>query len=200
MMRIILASASPRRQELLKFLKAPFEIINADFDESSLARGRSVREFAIEAAKCKAEAVSKIVPDGVIIAADTVVFLGKTIFGKPKDAADAFKMLKTLSGKTHCVTTGLCVLLQENGRTAKRILDAPVTEVTFRELSDDIIDRYLETGEPFDKAGAYGVQGYGALLVAAVYGCYYNVVGLPLPRLVEHLNSIGMPLWANNRI
>ena len=96
MMRIILASASPRRQELLKLLKAPFEIINANFDESSLARGRSVREFAIEAAKCKAVAVSKIVPDGVIIAADTVVFLGKTIFGKPKDATDAFKMLKKL--------------------------------------------------------------------------------------------------------
>jgi septum formation protein len=198
-MRVVLASASPRRQELLKLLMTPFEVIEADYDEDSLPRGRSVREYAIQAADGKANAVGHQVPHGVIIAADTVVFLGKAVFGKPKDEADAVRMLGTLSGKTHAVTTGMCVLRREDGHTVQRILDAPVTEVTFRDLSDAVIRRYIETREPFDKAGAYGVQGFGALLVSSVNGCYYNVVGLPLPRLVEHLAAVGVPIWANDR-
>lgn len=138
----------------------------------------------------KPETVAPIYANALIIAADTLVVLDRQVLGKPESPDHARQMLRLLSGKTHTVITALCLLLRQDGTTRQMTLDAPRTRVTFRPLSDEWIDWYISTGEPFDKAGAYGIQEYGALLVEHVHGDYFNVVGLPLPTLVRRLEEL----------
>lgn len=181
-MKIILASGSPRRKEILENAGYDFEIVTADADES-LKSGISPDEAVKYLAELKGDAVRKVA-DGVIISADTVVAFENEILGKPKNEDDAFRMLKLLSGKTHSVYTGVCV---QNGE--KKAVFSEKTAVKFYELSDEEIIAYVKTGEPMDKAGAYGIQGKGAVLVEKIEGDYLNVVGLPLARLSRVLKE-----------
>ena len=187
-MDIILASQSPRRRELLERMGVgDFRIVTPDIDEQmdrDLPPGELVGRISLE----KALAVQAQEGKGpIIIAADTVVALDGVVLGKPADELDAFKMLSTLSGCRHQVYTGLTVLRGEEQYTVSE-----ETTVTFRELSAEEIDRYVATGEPMDKAGAYGIQGYGALLVEGIQGDYYNVMGLPVCRLGLLLRRLGV--------
>ena len=187
-MDIILASQSPRRRELLERMGVgDFRIVTPDIDEQmdrDLPPGELVGRISLE----KALAVQAQEGKGpIIIAADTVVALDGAVLGKPADELDAFKMLSTLSGCRHQVYTGLTVLRGEEQYTVSE-----ETTVTFRELSAEEIDRYIATGEPMDKAGAYGIQGYGALLVEGIQGDYYNVMGLPVCRLGLLLRRLGV--------
>ncbi len=179
MEKIILASKSPRRMEMLgKYIKniivysaGTEEIV----DENDLPK-ITVMKIALAKALAAAESCGD---KGIVIAADTVVYLDK-IMGKPKDYNEGFEMLKSLSGKTHSVFTGICIINSENN---KKVVDYEETVVEFNELTDDFIKRYLDTGEFKDKAGAYGIQGYGELLVKNIHGCYNNVKGLPIVKL-----------------
>ena len=187
-MDIILASQSPRRRELLERMGVgDFRIVTPDIDEQmdrELPPGELVGRISLE----KALAVQAQEGKGpIIIAADTVVALDGAVLGKPADELEAFKMLSTLSGCRHQVYTGLTVLRGEEQYTVSE-----ETTVTFRELSAEEIDRYVATGEPMDKAGAYGIQGYGALLVEGIQGDYYNVMGLPVCRLGLLLRRLGV--------
>jgi septum formation protein len=172
---LILASASPRRHELLRRLGVPFTVMPSDLSEE-LPPGPF--EDAVKAlALAKARAVARQVATGVVLGADTVVALGGTVFGKPVDRDDGRRMLRALRGKRHEVLTGVAVVEAPAGREASA---AVVTHVHMAEFGDDEIDAYLATPEPYDKAGAYAVQGGGSRMVARVDGCYTNVVGLPL--------------------
>lgn len=179
MKKIILASQSPRRIEMLKKYVDDLMIYTPDtdeaVDENDLPQ-TTVMKIALEKATKVAESCSH---KGIIIAADTVVFMDK-IMGKPKDYNEGYDMLKTLSGKIHSVYTGICIIDSENN---KKVVDFEETLVEFNELSDSLIKNYLDTGEYKDKAGAYGIQGYGELLVKRINGCYNNVKGLPLVKL-----------------
>ncbi|WP_130869876.1 Maf family protein [Intestinimonas massiliensis (ex Afouda et al. 2020)] len=187
-MDIILASQSPRRRELLERMGVrDFRIVTPNIDEHmdrNLPPEELVRRISLE----KALAVQAQEGNGpIIIAADTVVALDGAVLGKPADQLEAFKMLSTLSGCRHQVYTGMTVLWGEERHTVSE-----ETTVTFRELSSEEIDRYIATGEPMDKAGAYGIQGYGALLVEGIQGDYYNVMGLPVCRLGCLLRQLGV--------
>lgn len=180
MQKWILASQSPRRRELLSRMVPEFEVITDDSDEVLIPDEipeRTVQRLAEEKARNVAE---KAKTDALILAADTVVVLHNQILGKPKDEADAFRMLSALSGNSHQVFTGIAVLDTKTGRCETA---AEMTKVTFRTLTDKEIRRYIESKEPMDKAGAYGIQDKGALLVEGIEGDYFNVVGLPLCRL-----------------
>lgn len=191
MEKIILASASPRRKEILKSLGVDFEIVTADADEGSISTDTEPKLYVQELAFLKATATARELLDKkkkhtLIIAADTVVVSDGKILGKPKDKNDAFDMLRGLSAKTHKVMTGICVFRLDD---AFSVCDTVTTEVTFKDLSDDIITSYIATGEPMDKAGAYGIQGRGSLLCSGILGDYFNVVGLPASRLCDILYS-----------
>ena len=174
----ILASASPRRRELLKEIVAEFEIIPARKEEKVegiLSPFELVKELARQ--KAGEVAALDVAKGKIVLGADTVVAFGDMVLGKPKDAADAKQMLRLLSGKTHCVYTGVCMSAPKaNGRI--EITRADCTEVTFYELTEEFIDRYVASGSPMDKAGAYGIQDGG--LVEKIEGSYSNVVGLPV--------------------
>jgi septum formation protein len=185
--RIILASGSPRRSALLRQMGLEFEVIPSDVSEENVPVARPV-SYAKRLAKLKARAVSKLVSEGIIIGADTVVCLGDRIFGKPKDAAEAIGTLKLLGGKEHEVITGICVI---NKYSKTTVTKAVTTKVKFRELDDKLIEWYVRTGEPMDKAGCYGIQGKGAVLVERIKGDYSNVVGLPIATLSEILEGMG---------
>ena len=185
---LYLASASPRRRELLALAGYSFAVMPADADETVPA-GVVPRDAAALLAGRKADAAARL-PEflargDVILAADTVVDLGGQILGKPKDENDARRMLAALSGKRHAVHTGFCVLAGE-----KRVCGVESTQVEFYPLSAAEIDRYVRTGEPMDKAGAYGIQGKGALLVRRIAGDYCTVVGLPLARVDRVLRTV----------
>lgn len=180
---LVLASASPRRRELLALAGYSFAVSPADADET-VPEGVTPREAAGLLAGRKADAVRRA-PGDVILAADTVVDLGGKILGKPKDADDARRMLAALSGKRHTVHTGFCVLAGD-----KRVCGVESTQVEFYPLTPQEIDRYVRTGEPMDKAGAYGIQGKGALLVRRIAGDYCTVVGLPLARVDRVLRTV----------
>ena len=180
-MEIILASQSPRRQELLKLIGIPFAVRVADIDETLEP---CAPEIAVaQLSRKKAEAVPHTA-DETVIGADTVVVLDGEILGKPADEADAFRMLRFLSGRRHQVMTGVTVLQGD-----RCVSVTEVTEVSFRELSDGEIRDYIATGEPMDKAGSYGIQSGGALFVDGIHGDYYNVVGLPVCRLHQILKE-----------
>ncbi len=187
---IILASYSPRRRDMLKQVGLDFSIDPADVDERILP-GEGPEAYALRVAKDKARVAAGRAGTGVVIAADTIVVLGDEVLGKPSDAADAERMLRMLSGREHRVITGLVVLDAASGRFSKR---TAVTSVWFRELKSEEIRSYVESGEPMDKAGAYGIQEKGALLVRKIDGCYFNVVGLPLSLLGEILLQFGVKL------
>lgn len=186
--QLILASASPRRKELLEHIGLQFKICVPDVDETQVERKNIPAELYVqELALLKAGAAAGMVGykrNTLVIAADTVVFKDQKILGKPQDEAQAKAMLRTLSGAEHAVYTGICVLRASDGFS---VCKAVRTVVQFKELTDDKISRYIRTGEPMDKAGAYGIQGYGATLVEGIEGDYFNVVGLPLAALAELL-------------
>ncbi|MEQ2441920.1 nucleoside triphosphate pyrophosphatase [Pseudoflavonifractor intestinihominis] len=187
-MKIILASQSPRRKELLERMGIrDFETISPNVDESAF-HGLPPEELVRRLSAEKAAAVAgKAGEDAIVIAADTVVALEGSVLGKPADELDAFKMLSALSGVRHQVHTGVTVCRGGEKQTAHE-----VTDVTFRELSEREIEDYIATGEPMDKAGAYGIQGYGALLIQGISGDYYNVMGLPVCRLSGMLARFGV--------
>ncbi len=166
-----------------------FEVVISDADESGVDKSVPPHIYVQELALLKAAASAKKVIDNraaVVIAADTIVVLDGKILGKPADEADAFGMLSALSGRTHSVYTGFCVLRIRDGRT---VCKSARTDVRFKKLSDDRISRYIDSGEPMDKAGAYGIQGLGALLVEGIDGDYFNVVGLPVSALGDILET-----------
>ncbi len=184
-MKIILASKSPRRKEILETMGVQFEIDVADVDESVDACLSPV-EAVCEISKRKAQKIAeRHGDDGIVISADTVVVIDGKIIGKPKDKEDAFCILKNLSGRTHEVYTGFTVC--GNGKTKT---DFEVTKVHFKELCDDDIRRYVATGEPMDKAGAYGIQQKGNLFVDYIHGDYYNVVGFPISKICVTIREL----------
>jgi septum formation protein len=182
-LKIILASASPRRKELLKNAGIEFETVVSDADET-VTGFLNTEEIAVTIAKRKAQAVAVKYPDRIVLAADTVVTLDGEVLGKPKDEREAASMLRLLSGKTHSVFTGVCIA--EKGKI-KSFTES--TRVKFYELTEDEIDAYVRTGEPMDKAGAYGIQGRGCLFVRSIEGDYFNVVGLPVAKVARVLNE-----------
>jgi septum formation protein len=187
----ILASSSPRRRELLRQVGLDFAVDPADVDERMLP-GESPEAFAVRVAVNKARAAAGRAGHGIVIAADTIVVLGDEVLGKPADPRDAARMLGLLSGKEHRVLTGLAVMDVRSGRMETRLAS---TKVWFRKLDRREIEAYVATGEPLDKAGAYGIQEKGSLLVQRIEGCYFNVVGLPLALLGETLVSFGVDVW-----
>lgn len=188
MERIILASASPRRRELLVAVGCDFEVMVSDADEA-LPAGVPPAAAVEELARRKCAAVAEKHPGRIVLAADTLVAIDGEVLGKPADEADAAYMLRRLSGRENTVCTGVAV------RRGERIISAvETTRVKFRELSDGEIRRYVESGEPMDKAGAYGIQAKGALLVESIHGDYFNVVGLPLVLSARLLSEFGAEL------
>lgn len=186
--RLILASQSPRRSYLLKQAGLTFEVIPSAIDESSIPLGEPFG-YARMQAEAKAADLAAQHPDAWVLGADTIVVIGDAILGKPTTLADAGAMLRLLSGQTHRVITGYAIC---NESKKFRFSDAAVTEVSFKELADPEIDWYIQTGEPFDKAGAYAIQGIGTFLVKRINGSYTNVVGLPVCEVVEKLLAEGV--------
>ncbi len=191
MEKIVLASASPRRRELLEQIGIKFDIVVSNEPEDEIDKSLSPENYTSELALMKACNVAKKLTgtkrkDSLIIAADTVVYSDGKILGKPKDSDDAFRILKSLSGKAHEVYTGICVMRLTDGYATSKSIK---TTVKFKELTDKTIKAYIKTGEPVDKAGAYGIQGRGAVLVEEICGDYFNVVGLPLSALYDVLIS-----------
>lgn len=187
-MKYILASASERRQELLKRIVDDFDIIISNFDEDAIKFNDNVEEYVIKIAEGKAlDVLSRVSEDSIIIAADTIVVNGDKILGKPKDEEEAYNMLNELSGKVHRVYSALVVI---NSKTNKVRKESIFTEVKFKNLTNEEILKYISTKEPLDKAGAYGIQGFGGVFVERINGCYYNVVGLPLNLLNNILEEI----------
>lgn len=182
-MKYILASASPRRKELLKYILPEFECIPADIEEV-FPENLSVFDAPEYLAKIKAESLSRKYPDRIIIGSDTAVIINQTMLGKPKDRFDAEKMLKMLSGKTHAVVTG-CAIIYGN----KKYTFSEKTDVEFYELTDEEISDYISSGEPMDKAGAYGIQELGSRLVKKINGDFFTVMGLPVASLHRKLKS-----------
>jgi septum formation protein len=189
---IILASASERRAELLTKITSNFKIKASEFQESDIPFSGSCGDYVMALARGKAmDITSSVKKPAAIIGCDTVVYFNGKVLGKPQDSAQAFQMLSDLSGNTHEVYTGVAVI---NTETQEISTDYVCTEVKFSKLSEEEINNYIETGEPFDKAGAYGIQGAASLFVEQVKGCYYNVVGLPVNKLYFMLREMGVNL------
>lgn len=191
MMQIILASQSPRRSELLKQLGLDFIIKTSDIDESNslgLKASELVQHLAFEKARVIAED-SSLDKNSIVIGADTVVVREDNILGKPRDKQEAFNMLKSLSGGWHEVMTGIAVIDVNSFRYDKSVA---ITRVKMKELEDVTINSYINSKEPLDKAGAYGIQGLGAVLIDKIEGCYFNVVGLPISKLSDILRNYGV--------
>ena len=184
-MEIILASKSPRRREILENTKVRFSIEESQIDEV-IKLNELPKETVMRLADEKALDVANRNRNSLVIGADTIVVINDTILGKPKDDIEAFSMLKLLSGKTHYVITGFALI---NLSLDKKIIDCQVSQVTFKELSEQCIKDYLQTKESLDKAGAYGIQGYGGLLVENIQGDYFNIVGLPISKISDCLKD-----------
>jgi septum formation protein len=182
--RVVLASASPRRRELLTLIGIPHEVRPADLDESLIA-GESAEAYVERLAREKAVAHGD--REAVTIGSDTTVVVDGDVLAKPESAEDAARMLRRLSGRSHLVLTGVAVAWQGQVESSVEAVG-----VTFREISDDDIARYIATGEPMDKAGAYGIQGYGATIVTRVDGDYFAVMGLPVNRMVRLFERLGL--------
>ncbi len=190
-MKLILASQSPRRKELLGLLGIPFEVRVSSADET-MTPGMDPADQVGEVSRRKALAISRT-PEDIVIGADTIVVCDGEILGKPANVQDACRMLRMLSGKAHQVMTGMTVLYGDTAHTCTEI-----TDVYFRDLTDREISRYVASGEPMDKAGSYGIQGGGALFAQKLVGDYYNVMGLPVCRLFQVLRSV-VPEWMEER-
>jgi septum formation protein len=188
MQQLILASSSPRRKELLENLHLQFDISSSNVDESFSA-DLSPSEAVMELAARKARFIAEKHGDAFVIGSDTVVEMDGDILGKPESSEEAYRMLKHLSGKTHSVYTGVAIIAPDREK-----LFYEKTDVTFWELSHEEIQTYIQSGEPFDKAGGYGIQGFGSFLVQRISGDYFTVVGLPVARTVRELKNIGYVL------
>jgi len=187
-MKLILASASTRRAEILHTAGLPFTVLSSAVDETPVP-SESAKEMVQRLAAAKAElAAARAVGPAIVIAADTVVTLEGTVMGKPRTTDDARQMLEKLSGRTHSVVTGVALIRLPD---AERREFFETTQVHFGALDEDEIVRYLASGEPFDKAGAYAIQGRAGRYIPRIEGCYYNVVGLPLARLCSALAELG---------
>ncbi len=187
-MEIVLASASPRRKELLEQIGLQFTVDPSDYPEDAffeMKPAERARQVSLE----KARSVATRHKDALVIAADSLIVLKDQVLGKPHDASEAKRMLKSLSGRAHTGITGFTVLDSKSGKSESRSVK---TKVFMRKLSDKEIDAYVASGEPLDKAGAYGIQGVGAVLIDRIEGDYYNVVGLPLASLAEVLKKFGV--------
>ncbi len=179
---MILASASPRRKELLTYIIPRFDVVPSGIDETASGTpAEQVKKLALD----KALDVASKHPDALVIGADTLVAAGRRVLGKPASEAEAADMLRLLSGREHKVYTGVAVVSDGAAKA-----DVNMTRVLFAPLSDAEIRDYIKTGEPMDKAGAYGIQGYGGKFIRAVHGCYFNVMGLPLNMLYNMLKKI----------
>jgi len=192
MVKIVLASASIRRQELLERLVENFQVIVSDFNEDLVNFQDNCSDYVSSLSYGKALAVAeKQKEPSIVIGCDTIVAFEGKVLGKPKDYKDAFDMLKMLSGKNHQVYSGISII---NTETKATQTDYVMTKVKFSELSDADITKYIKSGEPMDKAGAYGIQGLAGVFVEEIHGCYYNVVGLPLNKLKKMLLGMGINL------
>ena len=187
---LILASESPRRSEILRSFSIPFEVVPHTFDERSLSRSGTDHEYAQRLASSKALNVAERFPSRTIVAADTIVVIDEEVLGKPKDLAEASRMLRLLAGRWHRVITGLCVVTP--GKTISRTDE---TRVLLQPMTDAQINAYLDLNQWKDKAAGYAIQGAGALLVQRIEGCYYNVIGLPVVPLASMLSEVGIDLW-----
>lgn len=203
MPKLILASASPRRKALLKQIGLEFEACPADIDETSVGY-TDAGKYAEDMSRQKALLVAKRFYDipneeYLILGADTTVEIDGTILGKPKDYADAVRMLESIQGKWHRVITGITLV---NAKTRAVVTESEVTRVKIRSMTPEMIRAYLKTGESLDKAGAYGAQGFGSLIVERVEGCFYNVIGLPLYKLSRLLEQQGMGMlsWFSGQV
>ncbi len=183
---MVLASASPRRRQLLNLIGIAHEVRPANIDETMRPR-ETPRRHAERLAREKASAIAKRDPDLITIGADTIVVVNRKVLGKPRDTDDAARMIALLSGREHVVTTAVAVSRGKKLRSA-----VEEVRVKFRRLRDDEIEAYIATGEPMDKAGAYGIQGYGATIVERIEGDYFAVMGLPIVRLVGLLRDVGI--------
>jgi septum formation protein len=188
MEHLILASSSPRRKELLENIQLTFKVASPDVDES-FSKGMSPEDVVMELAKRKATVVAAKNPSAYVLGADTIVVLEGNVLGKPSDEKEAAVMLRQLSGKTHEVFTGVAIISPSDA-----ICFYEKTTVTFWELSEAEINMYVSSGEPLDKAGAYGIQQLGSFLVKEIQGDYFSVVGLPISRTVRELRRAGFPL------
>lgn len=186
-MKVILASKSPRRVEILEKIVKEFEVVQSNFDENTIDFKGDIEKYVKDLSRNKAIEVSKRLNEpSIVIAADTVVFQGGKVLEKPKNEEDAFSMLSSLSGNTHKVYSGICLI---NTYDDTVVTDCDCTEVKFSELSPRQIRNYINSDEPMDKAGAYGIQGLGGAFVEGIKGCYYNVMGLPLNKLYKALEN-----------
>jgi septum formation protein len=185
--RLILASRSPRRYELLKQVGLDFDVIPSRIEES-FVKEESPKKHVLRLAEAKALDVGSQYPDRWVIAADTIVYIDHSILGKPKNREETMKMLRRLSGKEHCVLTGFSVQHLQKGRSDQQAVQ---TAVKVKRLTPDEMEWYIQTGEPFDKAGGYAIQGIGCFMIESIKGSYTNVVGLPLCELIEMLNRLG---------
>ena len=201
MEKIILASASPRRRDLLARLGIEFAVHESGVDEAKLMLSGTPETQVIVSALAKAEKIAERYPDRWTLGADTIVVLDDEIYGKPKDRADAIRMLRQLTGNEHRVYTGLALVRFRalNGLWDK-LTDWECTKVRMGSLTIREIEAYVDSGEPLDKAGAYGIQERGAFLIQSIEGCYFNVVGLPLRKTGLLLIKAGIPIWMGDLI
>ncbi len=197
--RLVLASTSPRRRELLGLLGLSFDVIASRYDEATHPPdGLTPPEYVTRLAQGKAaEVAARTEGEALVIGADTTVVLDGEYLNKPADADDACRMLRRLSGCTHQVYTGLCLIPVQNGIPSEPQTNYAVTDVTFDTLTDEIIAAYVATGEPLDKAGAYGIQGKALSFIPHIQGDYFNVVGLPVFLLCQLLPQFGISIWQN---
>lgn len=195
--RLLLASASPRRRELLALLGVRFTVVVSRFAEETLSHLTDPVEYVRRAAESKALEVARRRPGCLVLGVDTdVVAPDGSILGKPRDAADAHRLLRSLSGQTHSVYSGVALLQSDNdGTIVRQMVRVEETRVTFGDLSDTAIAAYVATGEPMDKAGGYGIQGGAMAFVTRLEGDLSNVIGLPLWAVGEMLEAFGVPLW-----
>jgi septum formation protein len=185
-LRVVLASSSPRRRQLLDLVGIAHEVKPADIDET-MRSGELPEQYAERLAREKAGIVAADMPDALVVGADTIVVIDGIVLGKPRDVGDAERMLSMLSGRSHTVMTAVAATL--GGEVASGV---EIVDVTFLPIDDDEIRRYVATGEPMDKAGAYGIQGYGATIVRRIAGDYFAVMGLSLVRLVALMRELGV--------
>ena len=186
MKKIILASGSPRRRELLRQVGIPFDVDTSDVDET-MPGGTAPDKYVEELSKRKAEAVASKHPGDTVLGADTIVAFDGKILGKPKDEKEAYEMLKMLAGKTHSVYTGVAIISPEKGGNRKTDVFNVRTDVKMYDSDEGILREYAMSGEPLDKAGSYGIQGKGAILVERIEGDYSNVKGLPVAEVYRRL-------------
>ncbi|MGI6412949.1 MAG: Maf family protein [Syntrophomonadaceae bacterium] len=193
MKKIILASDSPRRKSLLDMIGLDFICISPKTEEHFDLNQNPILEIK-RIAREKANSIAGIIEDGLIIAADTIVLCGGKVYGKPVNEADAFEKLANLRGRRHEVLTAICI---KDIGTQNIDVAVEITRVFFRNIDDEEIHNYIATGEPMDKAGAYGIQGLGSVFVSRIEGCYYNVVGLPIMKLYSMLGKYGTNILGN---